>query len=91
MYGDSEVLLGKWFQRTGKRSEVRCCKTPAGRDAGSKRSCLLFEQIFLTTKFGNYVTPEGGREIRNDPDYIRESVAESLKKLQTNYIDLLYW
>lgn len=23
MYGDNEVLLGKWFTRTGKRSEVR--------------------------------------------------------------------
>ena len=23
MYGDCEELLGKWFQRTGKRSEVR--------------------------------------------------------------------
>ena len=23
MYGDSEDLLGKWFQRTGKRDEVR--------------------------------------------------------------------
>lgn len=22
MYGDNEVLLGKWFQRTGKRQEV---------------------------------------------------------------------
>jgi len=67
MYGDSEVLLGKWFKRTGKRSE-----------------------IFLTTKFGNHVTPEGGREIRNDADYIRSSVAESFEKLQTDYIDLLY-
>ncbi|PQE06733.1 short chain dehydrogenase reductase protein [Rutstroemia sp. NJR-2017a BBW] len=67
MYGDSEVLLGKWFKRTGKRSE-----------------------IFLTTKFGNHVTPEGGREIRNDADYIRSSVKESFEKLQTDYIDLLY-
>ncbi|KAI0381397.1 putative aldo-keto reductase [Hypomontagnella monticulosa] len=67
LYGDSEELLGKWFQRTGKRKD-----------------------IFLTTKFGNHVTPEGGREIRNDPDYIRKSVAESLKRLQTDYIDLLY-
>jgi aryl-alcohol dehydrogenase-like predicted oxidoreductase len=67
MYGDSEVLLGKWFKRTGKRSE-----------------------IFLTTKFGNHVTPEGGREIRNDADYIRQSVKESFEKLQTDYIDLLY-
>ena len=48
-------------------------------------------QIFLTTKFGNFVTPEGGRVIRNDPDFIRQSVAESLGKLQTDYVDLLYW
>ncbi|KAK2603576.1 hypothetical protein QQS21_004256 [Conoideocrella luteorostrata] len=67
MYGDNEVLLGKWFERTSKRSE-----------------------IFLTTKFGNHVTPEGGREIRNDAEYIRQSVAESLEKLKTDYIDLLY-
>ncbi|OTB03017.1 hypothetical protein M426DRAFT_322243 [Hypoxylon sp. CI-4A] len=67
LYGDSEVILGKWFQRTGKRKD-----------------------IFLTTKFGNHVTPDGGREINNEPDYIRQSVAESLRRLQTDYIDLLY-
>ncbi|KAK7737323.1 hypothetical protein SLS53_006626 [Cytospora paraplurivora] len=67
LYGDSEELLGKWFQRTGKRKE-----------------------IFLTTKFGNHVTPDGGREIRNDPEYIRQSVAQSLEHLKTDYIDLLY-
>ncbi|KAJ0107294.1 hypothetical protein J7T55_015759 [Diaporthe amygdali] len=67
LYGDSEELLGKWFQRTGKRSE-----------------------IFLATKFGNHVTPDGGREIRNDPEYIRQAVAQSLERLQTDYIDLLY-
>lgn len=48
-------------------------------------------EIFLTTKFGNHVTPEGGREIRNDAEYIRTSVNESLQKFQTGYIDLLYW
>ncbi|KAK0614922.1 putative aldo-keto reductase [Bombardia bombarda] len=67
LYGDSEELLGKWFTRTGKRSEV-----------------------FLATKFGNHTTPDGGRIIRNDPEYIRESVANSLRLLQTDYIDLLY-
>ncbi|KAI0185903.1 putative aldo-keto reductase [Xylaria flabelliformis] len=67
LYGDSEELLGKWFQRTGKRKE-----------------------IFLATKFGNHVTPEGGREINNDPDYIRRAVEQSLKRLQTDHIDLLY-
>ncbi|OTA91150.1 hypothetical protein M434DRAFT_22551 [Hypoxylon sp. CO27-5] len=67
LYGDSEVILGKWFQRTDKR-----------------------EEIFLATKFGNHATPEGGREIKNDPEYIRQSVAQSLDRLQTDYIDLLY-
>lgn len=48
-------------------------------------------QIFLATKFGNHVTPDGGREIRNDPEYIRGAVEESLSRLSTDYIDLLYW
>ena len=89
MYGDCEELLGKWFQRTRKRSEV---KFPGQIwDTESRIRCLRSEQIFLTTKFGNFVTPEGGRVIRNDPDFIRQSVAESLGKLQTDYVDLLYW
>lgn len=37
------------------------------------------------------MTPEGGREIRNDRDYIHQAVATSLSRLQTDYIDLLYW
>ena len=89
MYGDCEELLGKWFQRTGKRSEVKVPRQIL--DTDSRIQCSLSEQIFLTTKFGNFVTPEGGREIRNDPDFIRQSVAESLGKLQTDYVDLLYW
>ncbi|GAB1321072.1 hypothetical protein MFIFM68171_11282 [Madurella fahalii] len=67
LYGDSEELLGRWFERTGKRND-----------------------IFLATKFGNYVRPDGGREFRNDPEYIRMAVKESLRRLKTDYIDLLY-
>lgn len=52
---------------------------------------LSAQQIFLATKFGNHVTPEGGREIRNDRDYIHQAIATSLSRLQTDYIDLLYW
>ena len=37
------------------------------------------------------MTPEGGREIRNDREYIHMAVAKSLERLQTDYIDLLYW
>jgi aryl-alcohol dehydrogenase-like predicted oxidoreductase len=85
LYGDSEVLLGKWFERTGKRSEVSFSGEPY---SPTQADHLL--QIFLTTKFGNHVTPEGGREIRNEPEYIRQSVATSLERLKTDYIDLLY-
>ncbi|KAH6627352.1 NADP-dependent oxidoreductase domain-containing protein [Chaetomium tenue] len=67
LYGDSEDLLGKWFERTGKRKD-----------------------IFLATKFGNYVRPDGGREFRNDPEFIRGAVKEALRRLKTDYIDLLY-
>ncbi|KAL2189270.1 Aldo/keto reductase [Thermothelomyces heterothallicus CBS 203.75] len=67
LYGDSEELLGKWFERTGKRKD-----------------------IFLATKFGTSVTPDGGREIRNDPEFIRDAVKTALRRLKTDYIDLLY-
>ncbi|KAI9712766.1 MAG: hypothetical protein M1820_001388 [Bogoriella megaspora] len=49
------------------------------------------QEIFLTTKFGNAVTPDGKREIRNDAEYIRQSVNESLEKFGTDYVDLFYW
>lgn len=97
LYGDSEELLGKWFQRTGKRKEVRllrdlmstlCWSLSQGPVTLTSTTASI--QIFLTTKFGNHVTPDGGREIRNDPEYIRQSVAQSLERLKTDYIDLLY-
>lgn len=68
MYGDSEDLLGSWFEKTGNRNK-----------------------IFLATKFGNKALPDGKRMICNDPDYIRQEVENSLKRLKTDYIDLLYW
>ncbi|KAL8970048.1 MAG: hypothetical protein Q9183_001699 [Haloplaca sp. 2 TL-2023] len=34
--------------------------------------------------------PDGTREVRNDPDYIRMAMDRSLKRLQTNHIDLWY-
>jgi aryl-alcohol dehydrogenase-like predicted oxidoreductase len=52
---------------------------------------LINVQIFLATKFGNYVRPDGGREFRNDPEFIRGAVKEALTRLKTDYIDLLYW
>ena len=52
---------------------------------------LLKNKIFLATKFGNKALPDGKRVICNDPQYIREEVENSLRRLKTDYIDLLYW
>ena len=48
-------------------------------------------QVFLATKFGVMMKPDGTREVRNDPDYIRMAIDRSLKRLQTDHIDLWYW
>ncbi|TCD71598.1 hypothetical protein EIP91_007345 [Steccherinum ochraceum] len=65
VYGDSEELIGAWFKRTGKRSE-----------------------IFIATKFG--ITTETARFITGTPEYARESVERSLKRLGIDQIDLFY-
>jgi len=46
-------------------------------------------KIFLATKFGIMVQGTQ-RSVRGDPEFIQQSVAASLARLQTNHIDLLY-
>ena len=60
--GESETILGKWFQRTGKRADV-VLATKVGMDMGEGRKGLSAR-------------------------YIREAVEASLRRLQTEYIDL---
>ncbi len=68
--GDSERIIGRWFKRSGKRSN-----------------------IILATK----ITGKGFKSIRNgDPisiSNLRNALEGSLKRLQTDYIDLyqLHW
>jgi aryl-alcohol dehydrogenase-like predicted oxidoreductase len=66
VYGDVEDVVGKWFERTGKRNE-----------------------IFLATKFG-FMNPMEPTNIRTDPENVFESCENSLKRLQTEWIDLFY-
>ena len=46
--------------------------------------------IFLATKFGNLVLPDGSRGVRSDPEYVKEACEKSLKRLGVECIDLYY-
>ncbi|MEA2427327.1 MAG: hypothetical protein QOF37_955, partial [Thermoleophilaceae bacterium] len=49
------------------------------------------DQIVLATKFGNVRGENGERlGIRGDAEYVREACDASLKRLNTDYIDLYY-
>ncbi|CAL1698067.1 unnamed protein product [Somion occarium] len=45
-------------------------------------------EIFLATKVGLYLQPD--RLVNGDPEYIKETFANSLKRLGVDYIDLYY-
>ncbi|MGA1832776.1 aldo/keto reductase [Rhizobium wenxiniae] len=49
------------------------------------------EEVVIATKFGfELPSPDGGQHMNSRPDYIRQSVEGSLKRLRTDVIDLLY-
>ncbi|MBB4350735.1 aryl-alcohol dehydrogenase-like predicted oxidoreductase [Rhizobium cellulosilyticum] len=49
------------------------------------------DKIVIATKFGfELPSPDGGQHMNSRPDYIRQSVEGSLKRLRTDVIDLLY-
>ncbi len=50
------------------------------------------DQVVIATKFGFELpsSPDGQQSMNSRPDYIRQSVEGSLKRLRTDVIDLLY-
>jgi len=48
------------------------------------------DKVELATKFAIRVTPEGKKEIRGDPEYVRSACEDSLKRLEVDCIDLYY-
>lgn len=60
--GESETIIGKWFQRSGRRS-----------------------QVILATKLGKEMGPGLHGLV---PSYIKRAVEDSLRRLQTDHIDL---
>ena len=56
-----------------------------GAELGSARS-----EIVIATKFGHEVTPEGKIRINGRPEYVRAACDASLRRLNSDYIDLYY-
>ncbi|PLK73139.1 aldo/keto reductase [Rhizobium sp. TH135] len=49
------------------------------------------DKVVVATKFGfELPSPDGNQHLNSRPDYIRQSVEASLKRLRTDVIDLLY-
>ncbi|WP_221090951.1 aldo/keto reductase [Deinococcus aquaedulcis] len=50
------------------------------------------DQVVLATKFGIVADPSvpGGRRVNGRPEYVRQAAEASLKRLQTDHIDLYY-
>ncbi|KIW10089.1 hypothetical protein PV08_11049 [Exophiala spinifera] len=48
------------------------------------------KNVFLATKFGNVMEPDGTAYVRGDPEYVKEACRRSLQRLQSAYIDLYY-
>jgi len=48
------------------------------------------ENIFLATKFANFVDEEGNRQVSSAPEYARKACEKSLARLKVKQIDLYY-
>lgn len=50
------------------------------------------ERVVLATKFGIQLDPSlpGGRRVNGTPAYVRQAIEGSLKRLQTDHVDLYY-
>ncbi|KAK2615611.1 hypothetical protein N8I77_002355 [Diaporthe amygdali] len=48
------------------------------------------KEIFLATKFANYMDPNGNMSVRGDAPYVKEACAASLERLGVDQIDLYY-
>ena len=48
------------------------------------------DEVVLATKFGNRWFDDGSRTIDGRPEYVRDAIEASLRRLRVNYVDLYY-
>jgi aryl-alcohol dehydrogenase-like predicted oxidoreductase len=48
------------------------------------------DEVVLATKFANVVDPDGSRRIDGRPEYVREAIDASLRRLGVDHVDLYY-
>src|SRR5947208_14559722 len=48
------------------------------------------DEVVLATKFGNRWFDDGRRTIDGSPEYVREAIDASLRRLNVDYLDLYY-
>src|SRR5246127_3775997 len=56
-----------------------------GKAIGDRR-----DEVVLATKFGNVRNDDGSREVRGDPEYVRQACEASLQRLGLDHVDLYY-
>jgi aryl-alcohol dehydrogenase-like predicted oxidoreductase len=48
------------------------------------------DEVVLATKFGNVVREDGSRAVDGRPEYVRQAIEASLRRLGTDHVDLYY-
>jgi aryl-alcohol dehydrogenase-like predicted oxidoreductase len=79
------LQLGVTFLDTADIYGQGANETLVGRAVGSRR-----DDFVIATKFANRVRADGSRFVDNRPEYIREAIDASLRRLGTDRVDLYY-
>ena len=97
LYNNLDEEQGKETVRTAIRNDINLLDTAF--IYGPERSEELVgetvkeftrEEFAIATKGAHYFDEDGNVQISNDPQFLKEQVAQSLKRLQLDYIDLYY-
>lgn len=86
IYGNSEEIIGSWLKNSGKRESIVLMTKGGHPDIIEKSNLSYGEKIYrrIRDKIGRPILPK----MRNTPQEMRADLEQSLKCLQTDYIDI---